>query len=404
MSGENNYTPSLEELISFADEAIENPEMAGAQDLTQKEFNNQTHQETQNNGDEPDDSNEPEENLGDDVQAGTEESSKEVELTDSEIPEKDPAEKVDKEKENKEDKNYEFSDQLKKQYEFLETQGIIQGLPKDFEFDGTPEKFEEALSVSKSNLQIQAAREIWSSLPHDFQVAFEYALSGGTDIKQVQKFVGGSLNYDEFDLENREDQKYLLEQHLKKTTKLSDTKIARQIKYWQDTDTLEEEAELAINELKNLQEQEKQELLQQQAKQKELQEKQLVDNYTTFKNTVSELKDFPDKRKDEIVRSIWHPQKINGQEQTYFNYIDKQVKSNPEHLAQLASFYLDYDPQKGFNMSKKSVTKTKSKIMKSFRDDLQQLLSGTNTVHKSSSTSQPGVESFDMEKFLQYGK
>jgi hypothetical protein len=62
-----------------------------------------------------------------------------------------------------------------------------------------------------------------------------------------------------------------------------------------------------------------------------------------------------------------------GYETTEFNLILNQVQTNPEHIIQLTSLLLDYDPSKGFNFDKVLSKKENTKAVKSFRQKLADL-------------------------------
>jgi hypothetical protein len=290
---------------------------------------------------------------------------------------------------------------LDTQFNLLKGLGALPGLPDDFVFDGTPEKFEEAIQVSNERLQESLLQQVWQALPENFRVVLEYGLNGGTDIDSVKALAKDQIDFNQFDLENLEDQKWLVENYLRKTTKYSDSRIKNQLKYLHEEGLLEEEAETAIQELYKIEQAKKAELFEaERSKQKQLEE-QVVKQYESFVTSAAAL-ELPQPRKEQIVQAYWNPIKIQGKNQTYFNYLDGKIKSNPEHLAQLVDIYLTYDEAKGFGMSKKTQQKAQTTAAKDFRNKVVELLSGTSAVHKSSSANQPGVEDFDFKTFLKY--
>ena len=76
------------------------------------------------------------------------------------------------------------------------------------------------------------------------------------------------------------------------------------------------------------------------------------------------------------------------------------VKNNPEHLAQLAEIYLDYDSQKGFT-SDTIKRKVKSEVTTNFRDSIDLLTKtksrtkqGKSTKRKSSQSDLDALQTF----------
>lgn len=247
-------------------------------------------------------------------------------------------------------------------------------LDDEFEFDGTEEGFETAIKSSQENLQYAAANQIWQQLPEDFQTLLEYGLNGGTDINKVKQFVSNNTDLNSLDLEDIDVQEQVVTNYLKKTTKFSDSKIIKHIERLKDLDMLEEEAVSAKPELKQMYDAEKQELLLQSQKEEEEHMKLIEDSYNSFVSTVTEL-ELPKEKQQKIVNAIWKQGHGEGKKYSYFNYIDSQIRNNPEHLAQLVELYLDYDSDKGFT-SDRLKKKVKSEVNRGFRDSLNSLGKG----------------------------
>lgn len=251
------------------------------------------------------------------------------------------------------------------QFNYLKDLGLI-AVPDDYKFDGKPESLESLVEATKENATKVGAQMIWQSLPDDFKIVLEYALAGGTDISKIQNLVRKDIDYSSLDLEDESDQELVIRQALKKTTKFDDKKIDSYIKKAKLAGTLDEEAENALEDLKKYDEEEKQALLES-TKQQQLEKQQaLVEGYQKYVETVNKLENVDKKRKDAIVQSVWSVGNYGDfKEISYFNYVDYLVKTNPEHLVQLAQIYLSYDTEKGFinnELQKKAESQAKAKL------------------------------------------
>lgn len=287
-------------------------------------------------------------------------------------------------------------DQIAKYYEFLSGQGLL-SVGEDFEFDGSVEKFQEAVEKTKENSTLAGAEAIMNALPEDFRLVVNYALSGGTDINEVVSQMNNSFSLENLDLEKVEDQKAALERYYKKTTRFSDKKIQKNIARLIEDEESEEEAEYAFEELKKIDKEEKTQLIQTQANQKKVEDAALQQAYTGFVDMTKANKGWSGKRKQAIIDSIWTVGKYGKSQSSYFDHIDSQVKSNPEHLAQLADIYLDYDPSKGFGKSKRVKQKNKTEVVSNFREQLNNALS-TNFGNTQPVT--PKTTGFDLEGWI----
>lgn len=346
MSDTNNSI-SLEDLVFF-DEEVD----GDIPTLEKEEENSQSEETTEEN-----------------IDATVEEDGVDNDTTTEEPQEEDNSNEPQYEDDEEEDSSAEGY------FNFLKEQGVL-NLPDDFEFDGSSEKLEEAFEVSKQLQKQQAAQEIWAALPPKFQTVLEYGLNGGTDFSKIESLYDG-VDYDAFDLENTEHLKAIATEYYKVFTKFSDDKIKRTINRLEQTDLLEDEAEAFLPELKAYKQQEKDRLIQEAAEQEAQNTKIINESFNMFTEHVKSLDGLSDNRKVEIVNSIWTVGEYGGyKDVTYFNYIDAVIKSNPEHLAQLAEMYLDYDPNKGFKTNDLAVKKAERKANNTFKNRLEQQLKG----------------------------
>jgi len=284
-------------------------------------------------------------------------------------------------------------------YNFLKQTGLIL-VGDDYEFDGSPEKFQEVIESTRSNMQTAGAQMIWEQLPDSYKLVLEHGLNGGNDINAVKEVINGQTDLDSLDLEDEGTQENLMVNYLKRTTKYDDNKIQKAIARIKATGDLEEEAESALSELKGIYREEKEALVRQQAEEQQKAVQTQQESYNNFLHTVGDMK-MPDDRKRKIVSSIWTVGDYGEYENvSYFNYIDYIVKNNPEHLAQLAEIYLDYDSQKGFT-SDTIKRKVKSEVTTNFRDSIDLLTKtksrtkqGKSTKRKSSQSDLDALQTF----------
>jgi hypothetical protein len=362
-----NYTPSLDEMVFFEDDVhSKNLNFDGEDPTSGKETGAADNTET-------------------DAQETITDSG--VNSNDSTVEESDDAD-----------------NQYAAQYNYLKELGLIL-VEEDFQFDGTPESLEVAVEKTKQNMELAGATSIWNKLPDDFKVILEYALAGGTDIKQVQNLLVKEINYDSVDLEDEGHQEQIIRAHLKKTTKFDDRKIASFIGKLKTAGALEEEAESALNELKSLDQQEKQELIQRTQQEQVERQQRLVQSYNTYVEAVNKMQGIDNRRKQQLVQAVWAPAKYGEHDNvSYFNYVHHLATSNPEHLAQLAQIYMGYDPEKGFvnnQLLKQAESKVTAKLKDTF-DKFDAMASGKAKMKDSSQTSRSNSKTTEADKLAAF--
>ena len=256
-------------------------------------------------------------------------------------------------------------------FNLLQDNGML-FLDDSFEFDGTIEGLEKALSQTKNNLPNEAYKAFWERLPDEWKPALRYAIAGGTDVaKYLQTFESKKL--EDLDIENSvEDQKEVLRTFYKKTTRYDDAKITKFIDRLQAMGDLEEEAVQALDELKAVEQQERNALAEQEeaARQAALNEwKERRDNLSNLIESSSFIeKDRKGKVKAYLFNELKHG---SGEYTTQFDSTLRAISQNPEHLVQLADLLLDsYDSKKGFNLER-FTQKTASKAVKNIRQRLE---------------------------------
>lgn len=116
----------------------------------------------------------------------------------------------------------------------------------------------------------------------------EYLANGGKPEDYAKVYYNEEADYENFEIKSPTDQKKVLMDYYKRTTKFSDDKISKFIKALDDAGEIEDEAKSALDELKQFQEEDKQQLLEQQRKQKEEQKKQEEQLREELKSQISE--------------------------------------------------------------------------------------------------------------------
>lgn len=381
-----NYTPSLEELLIYSDDDGYN-----ADSFKDDRDVDSTITDTQDSS------------VEDSEKKSTEENNERKETSDAEeSSDSDEEETEESSEEEQEEDSEEGSDDgdlnLHGYFELMRENGLLH-LPEDFEFDGTSEKLEEAFLETKKNMEIVGASAIWNKLPDNFKVVLEYALSGGTDIDKVQDFVKRNQGFDlqSIDIEDEGHQEAVMFEYLKRTTKYNDSKISQVINLYKNSGNLEEEAEGVMSELQVMITEEKKNLIEEAQVEQERQKEQMQEAYNNYLASVNNLEDVPKSRKEKIVKALWSVQNYGNQKKSYFQHIDEQIRTNPDHMAQLVNLYLDYDSDKGFKNLVTTKKKERTTMTKTFKDRLNEALKGN--LKSTSSYKKENKKSFDFETF-----
>lgn len=384
--------PSLDELIFFEDDAIadfsEDPTTKDAPetgvDPTSIDMDEDDKVIDDGTSEEQDSEDEDNETIIDDE---SEDEDEDINVSTDAKKDEDGEDAVDEEP-SREDS------ELDSYFNFLQDQGLLL-LGENFEFDGTEEGFQKAVETTRSNMANQGAMMIWNQLPDDYKLVLEHGLSGGTDINAVKEIISGQTDLTQLDIEDEYNQEVILKDYFKRTTKYSDDRINRSISRLKASGDLEEEAETALNELKDIYKEEREELVKEQVKSKQEKEQRLQESYNNFTSVVEDM-GLPESKRKRLVSSVWSVGDYGEyKDVSYFNYVDYMIKNNPEHLAQLAELYLDYDPGKGFK-SDKAVKRAKTEVTRNFKDSIDKL-SKTKSRTKSGKTRKPRSKTEDVE-------
>ena len=319
-----------------------------------------------------------------DTEEAQEDDPLEIEQEEEKINEAVEEDEVEEESEEELDSNDESekndeddSDVLTAYYEQLKESNFLE-VPKDFEFDGSEEKFQEALTLSKNSLKDKALEEFWGELPMELKDAFNYIAQTGKGLRSYLE--EADKDYSKIDVSTKDAQRGALRDYYKQTTKYGEDKIEKFIKRIEDSGDLEEEALDAVEQLIGLKEEREKTRL---AKEK-LAKKQEDENFKAYKESMEKAiinsKVISKKDQNKLKSFMFNIVTVNGEQTTKRNKIIKDIYSNPEHEAELAALLWNYDPDKGFDYSyitNKHKSETVSSIKKSLNKKLKKLPKST---------------------------
>lgn len=235
-------------------------------------------------------------------------------------------------------------------YELLKTQGLLD-VPDDFEFDKTPAKLQEALQLTDQRRSAQLEATLRAKVAPELQPFFDYALAGGKDI---QSYLAAyqEIDYDELDTADEGTQKAIMFEYYKQTSPYSDEKIHKIIARL-DPNELEEAAIETIQELKELAEKRKRDLIRNAKEAEEQKQKNIQAQTDKLISVIDKTESFDTSRKNRIRTFMFVPVNDGESTMTQFQRAMSQITNNPEHLVQLADILADYNPKKGFSFERR---------------------------------------------------
>lgn len=253
-----------------------------------------------------------------------------------------------------------------KYYEFLREQAVL-NLPEDFEFDGSPEKVEEALLLTKERTKEQIKQSMLAQVSPELHPALEYILDGGKSLQDVIAAYN-EPDFDNADLDNEEHQRAILFEYYSQTSNYTPEKINKIIDRLSPED-LADEARETVDELKQLAAERKATLAQQAKLEREAEQARIQKETEKLTSLIDESKSFDEARKNRLKTFMFVPVNNGQTRATQLATTMQQVTSNPEHLIQLADILADYNPKSGFSMDRiKKQLKTQTN--QSFKDYL----------------------------------
>jgi hypothetical protein len=196
-------------------------------------------------------------------------------------------------------------------------------------------------------------------------------------------------------------QKKLVSDYLKRTTKFSDAKIAKQVDNYEDTGELEDEAKAALEELKGIVKSEKEKSIQENEKQKLANEKQRKEDLVALENKVKTTDEIIPglKLNDKVRKSVFSSMTTPvGYDQTGrpVNKIVAARMENPVDF-EIKLHYL-FEVTKGFTDFSKLAEKGKKDASKQFEEAVNEM--GTQSFEGIETQKQLGKKSTDFLKSL----
>ena len=312
----------------------------------------------------------------------------EFEVDDYDEQDKEQGQEEQSSEEQKETGKTEESDPY---FSYLKEAGVI-NVGDDFEYDGSDEKLQEAIELTRQKTRAEIEEDFQADLPEDFQALFQYAKAGGKDLN---KFLSAyaPVDLENLDINIESNQERIIRETYKRTTNKTDESIERIISKLRDREELAEAAQESLEDLVEFQKERKANLLveQQQAEVKE--RKAYEDDIRAFNDTLKTYKTEPKRRED--IRKFFSP---SYNDVPKFNKVLQSIRENKEHLIQLADILMDYDPKKGISTERiekqvatKRNTSLKEAIETKIKDPKNKV--GGGSINQKSNN-------FDWEKFL----
>jgi len=135
---------------------------------------------------------------------------------------------------------------------------------------------------------------------------------------------------------------------------------------------LDSEAIETAQELNELIEERKQNLIQEAKAQEENQKKLVQEQTARLTKVIEQLPNVDKARKSRLQTFMFTPVKYEEGYSTGLNRTIQQVTSNPEHLVQLADLLADYNPDKGFSFERLK-TQLSTETNKNFKEIINRI-------------------------------
>lgn len=276
-------------------------------------------------------------------------------------------------------------------YNTLKTLNVLR-TEDDFEFDGTPEKLEEAFELTKKSLYDEALSSLWESLSDDFKPALAFALKGNVSLSDYLQ-VFGPTDLDKYDLTTKEAQRAIIYREYKETSKLPDERIKKIIATLEENDDLEEEAQSSLVTLREMNEDKKKSFAAQAEKEEQAKAERYKEQVTRL-STAIESSGLEKSRQNKVRAFLFNPIKVDTQETTSYAYTINRILNNPEHLIQFADLLADYNPEKGLDFTRFE-KRVKTKATQTFKEVINSQLDS-----KFKGSTKTTKEDFDWDSFL----
>ena len=283
-------------------------------------------------------------------------------------------------------------DLINRYYEFAIQSKLLE-VPEDFEFTGDLAQLEQAHAYTEKARDARSVERVFEALPEDFKPLFDYALSGGSSIKDFLDHYGPDA-LDNFNEDSTSDQKRVLTEHYRKFTNFSDERIERLISLLPE-DELKQASLDAFTELKADKEAKKLEFLKQTAAAAEQAKQESEQRALSLSKAIDDTNSIHPQRKNKIKSFFFEPVNVAGEQTTAFNHTIQLILSNPEHQAQLADILLEYNKDEGFTQDRLEKRKT-TNASQNFRKLVRTALAGKP---QASSGGAPSSNTFDWAAF-----
>lgn len=322
-----------------------------------------------------------------------EEQEKEVKKT-SNYEEEEEKEDKDKDKSSssKKETSEEVTEIIAKFKEAVEFGTFI--VPEDFEFDGTEDKFNEALEHTRNHYIQEAEEQITSSIKDPLlKEIIDYGMKGGqfANLNLFGQYQQVQNNFENADIENEEVQKQIVRAYYETTAAaLGADKINKLVDEEVDSGKLKETATQYQNWFVQEAKAAKAEL-DRKAKAQRDAEIQAAQEYNKKFQQALDSTNFAKTKKQEILSSFQTVKTQDGNEVLNWHNQLMQVQNNPEHFILLLDILNTYNPKEGFSFGV-----VESKIKEKERKTIFDKFKGKKESDATSSTRQTTEEKVEL--------
>ncbi len=280
---------------------------------------------------------------------------------------------------------------IKEYYDFLVENNMLL-TDDDYVFDGTAKGLSSAMEQTAVNQQKAVALSLWEQLPDDFKPILHYGLTGGNSVKEfLQTYMMDPVDVSTADLEDPYVQDEIIREYYRQTTQYTDDKIEKLLTLMKEKgqeEFLDEVYETAV-ELKNIQEQNRKELIKKEQHLKASNLENIKKEREEIYNIIDDMETTPQRKN--MIKSFIYSENSKG---SRMDSVIQSIMQNKEHFTQLADILMDYDPKKGFVLDDRMSKKGKTNAVKDLEKKLAEKFSDSKSkVSGSHSTSSP--DNFD---------
>lgn len=256
----------------------------------------------------------------------------EGETNEKEIPtdKNKPVEKEEIEEDDEEDGEDDDDPEIEKDITKMFSSKIAEKLGWEFTEDEKFEKIEDFVDYLTTVVE-EASKPQFAN--EEVEKYDEFVRNGGSLKDFYDKMHSGKLELDRVDIDSDYDQKSLIKEFLK-TQGIKDSIIEKRIERYDEAGVLQDEAEEALEYLKEYRQKEEQKLLEEQkniAKVKQQQQHEFVKNVQTNINDINEIRGYKltDKEKKDLVDYIFKPTSdgLTGFQKDYQSNIKNLIES-----------------------------------------------------------------------------